>query len=695
MLILLLMNIIVILSAFLLAAKIFKFNNRVDFIISIFIIYFTQIILTELILGLSYALYLKNVILLNSLILLIVWLASRNKKPDFSFKDTKIELNRLLNNRILLFAVSAILSFSVIKIGINLMNPPFGWDSLNYHFTFPVEWLKHGNLDNPITVFDDPSPSYYPINGSLYFLWLMLPLRNVFIADLGQVPFFILAFLCVYNIARKIGLEREISFFAAALFLLVPNFFKQLQIAYVDVMVAALFLTCVNFLFSLDENFSWQNALIYSLSLGLLLGTKTVALPYSVLLFIPFIYLLFRNLNKSYLFLISIAAIAALGGFTYIRNFIETGNPLYPLDFFAGGESAFGGKLFVRPIFKGVMDKSVYSAHFKLQDYSLFKVLFHEGLGMQTLIFVFPAIFLGLPAAFIKNKKSFSFNFVYFLILPVFIYLIYRYIIPLANTRYLYPLLGIGMVIGFYAARLLNIRRSIINVLAVISVLASMSELAKRRELIASVVTTFLLLFLLPFLIRYFRQKAAIKKPVVIFLFFILIIGSLIWLEKDYAKNEFPRYIKMVKYSGFWPDAASSWDWLNSNTVGNNIAYAGRPVPFPLYGSNFKNNVYYVSVNKTEPAKLHYFPGSRYRWGYDFLSLHKNLEAKGNYRADADYSVWLNNLARRDIDYLFVYSLHQTKNIEFPFEDKWARENPLKFIPVFGNETIHIYKAVK
>lgn len=151
----------------------------------------------------------------------------------------------------------------------------------------------------------------------------------------------------------------------------------------------------------------------------------------------------------------------------------------------------------------------------------------------------------------------------------------------------------------------------------------------------------------------------------------------------------------MVKYSGFWPDAAKAWEWINSNTHGNNIAYAGRPVPFPLYGTNFKNNVYYVSVNKTEPAKLHYFPNSYYHWGYDFLSLHKNLEERGNYRGDADYTVWSNNLLRRNTDYLFVYSLHQTKQIEFPIEDNWAKANRHNFIPVFTNETIHIYMILK
>lgn len=88
----------------------------------------------------------------------------------------------------------------------------------------------------------------------------------------------------------------------------------------------------------------------------------------------------------------------------------------------------------------------------------------------------------------------------------------------------------------------------------------------------------------------------------------------------------------------------------------------------------------------------HYFPDSRYRWGADFMELHRNLEADGNYREHPDYAQWLANLKRRKTDYLFVYSLHQTKEIAFPVEDAWAKDNPNQFILTFSNPTIRVYK---
>ena len=148
----------------------------------------------------------------------------------------------------------------------------------------------------------------------------------------------------------------------------------------------------------------------------------------------------------------------------------------------------------------------------------------------------------------------------------------------------------------------------------------------------------------------------------------------------------------MRKYSGFWPDATLSWEWLNNNTLGNNIAYTGRAAVFPLYGSKFKNNVYYVSVNSVQPAKLQYFNNSNYAWSGDFKYLLKTIEEDSNYRGKANYDIWFDNLQKTNTDLIFIYSLQQTKTIIFPLEDKWANGHPDKFSLVFSNPTIRIYK---
>ena len=677
------MNSIVVISAskFL---RLFNLQSLADNILAFALLFCSQVILTELILGLLSALTISSLVILNSLICLVAIFFIRKRLffdgLRFSFKTDS------LSNKIIVFAVSCIVGFGMVKIFVNLVNPPFGWDSINYHFTFPVEWIKHANLVNPITINDDPSPTYFPMNGSLWFLWLIFPFKDVFLADLGQLPFFILCLIATYSIARKIGINKDYAFLCAALFVMIPNFFKQLEIAYVDIMLAAFFLIATNFLLLLNEHFSLENALIAAVGFGLFLGTKTIAIPFGAILFIFFLLVVVRQNNYKKVVFCSISSCVIfilLGGFSYIRNFFLTGNLLYPANI----------RIFGKMIMKGVLDISYYKAHYVPRDYSLEKLLFHEGLGLQTIILVLPALFLALPISLLKNKSKTNIVFVYLLIMPLLLYLAFRYVIPLAASRYLYSALGIGLVIAFLSLQVLKTNRRVVYGLTLICIIFSLPELVRKSQLVYSFLLTGLIFGLTFMNFKKLRLGRGTKLAIFSFSAFLFILG-LGFLQKDYLRNEFGRYIKPVMAKApFWPDAARAWLWLNNHTESSRIAYVGRPVPFPLYGRRFKNEVYYVSVNKGKPY-LHAYPKGRYQRKKEYITLHRNLEEPGNYREYADYSVWLSNLLRHNTDYLFVYSLHQTKEIEFPMEDKWALANPAKFAPVFTNETIHIYKIV-
>lgn len=671
-------NIIVVYSSYLLTLH-FNIKERADFFCAWFLLFLTQIIVSLEALGILSLLNFKNVFILNLAILLFIFLLKKKESGDlfrlFNFKNLRL-------TRLEIFLFSIILSFGLTKILINLMNPPFGHDSLNYHFTFAVEWLKNNNLITPITIADDPSPSFYPINGSLFYLWLILPLKNVFIADLGQLPFFIFTFIVVYSIGKKISLDTKHSLVAALLFTLIPNYFKQIEIAYVDVMVAMFFLFAVNFLFLLKKDFSLKNIALFSLSLGFLVGTKTIGLTFSFLLIIPFFYFCLRNLKRIYLIFPFVFFVIISGGFSYLNNYILTGNPLYPLSY----------KLFGYHIFPGVKEIPAYRTH-TVEDYKLSKALFHEGLGAQTILFGIPGILFGI-FSFLRSKQKKEPFLIYFFLIPILLYLMYRYMVPLANVRYLYSLMALGIIMGVYLYLQIGINKKLFGGFIFICAFSSMFQLAERQELGISLILTFVVYLILYFSIRKKSFNFELNFIKIITLLFIFAF-SLNLLEKWYTKNEFSRYTLMRKYSGLWEDATKAWEWLNKNTAGANIAYVGRPVPFPLYGSNFKNNVYYVSVNKIDPPRLYDFPKGNYVWKQSFLEMHENFKGPGNYRSCANYYDWLNNLFKRGIDYLFIYSLHQAEALKFPIEDDWAKGHPRKFKPVFTNQTIHIYKIVK
>ncbi|MCU0666084.1 MAG: DUF2079 domain-containing protein [Candidatus Omnitrophica bacterium] len=658
-------NIVVLTCAVVLSKNILRITNALECGIASFILYSAQIVFTEILLGVFERLTFSNLILVHSGILVLVLACARQKNKRISRID--FPLNKLER-----FICASIISFLLVKMAVVLLNPPMGWDAINYHLTFPVQWLKNANLNIPVVVGDDPSPTYYPINASLYYFWLILPFKSVFLADAGQFPFWLLSVLLVYKIIRFFKADREVSFYGACLFAVIPNLFRQISIAYVDLMVAGLFLSGLYYLFVLSKEFSFKNTILFAISAGLMIGVKTIALPYAFLLALPYGYICLRNLKKIYLPVIAIGLIFIFGAFSYLRNFIETGNPFYPLNF----------SLFGKAVFPGVMDMAVYRAHFTSSAYSLKKILFGEGLGLQTVIFILPVVFLA-PVFLLFKEKNKNFILGFFSVMPLLFWFVYRYYIPLANLRYLYAFFGISMAWAFYIIWQLKVPIKIIRWAVFVCFLCSFPEMAKKIELVISLVLAAVLFF------ASFRLRLK-KSHYPLILVFILL--SLVFAQKYHQKNEFARYRKMVKSSGFWPDATEAWEWLNQNTKTDNIAYTGRPVPFPLYGANFKNNVFYVSVNKIDPVKLHYFPESSYKWGIDFMDMHLSFQQPNNYRGMASYADWLGNLKRRGAGYLFVYSLHQTKQLVFPIEDQWAKAHPENFTLVFDNRETRIYK---
>ncbi|MDD5506080.1 MAG: hypothetical protein PHR73_04940 [Candidatus Omnitrophica bacterium] len=683
MILFILFNLPLVLLSYLIAFTVINGLSRADRVLCASLVYFSLIIMVEQTLGIFKALYVPNILIAGLILLIPSVIIIRGHKGHIAFFKNFSFSNPLSGrSNLYKFVLSVTIGFGIVKVAYNLINPPFGWDSLNYHFTFAVEWLKHHNLDIPIVVSDNPCPSYFPINASLIYLWLIYPFKSVFLADLGQLPFFIMVFVAMYSISRKLGLDPEKSLFASFLFLITPNYFRQLSIAYVDVMVCAWFLMALNFLFILYEKKDFKYTLLFSLSVGMLIGTKSVGLIYSAVLILFFIYAVFTRHESRIISLAGIFTLVAgaisLGGYAYLQNFVETGNPLYPVVY----------KLFGKILFPGVLGKENFVSFALAKDYSLTNILFHEGLGLGVTLFVVPGL-IAAPYIAVK-KKGLSIYAAMLYVSLIFIYIVYRYVISLPNVRYIYPVLAIGFIVAFYAVSKINIPMKLVRAAVILSVLTAMPEIARHAELIISLLVVFAVFIILS---KYGLNFRISSRALII----ILLAGAILLqiLSYNYNLYEYDRYIKTAKYSGFWPDAAKAWQWLNQNTKGDNIAYIGRPVPFPLYGTAFKNNVYYVSVNRTDPVKLHYFSGGKYCWGSNFITLHKSFEEFRNYRYGADYDIWFRNLTLRNTGYLFIYSLHQTKDIEFPIEEEWARHNPGRFRLVFSNNTIRIYEVLK
>ncbi len=681
LLIFLSMNIAVALTAWWTLRSLFSLTRVTDWVLAAFLLYLTEIFSVTFFWGSVDRM--TPAPILGTLFVLFgaAFFSGRrrlSKGPSLS-KAFREMGTFLCGNRFLLFSVSALSGFLAIKVIYNLRYPPLGWDSIGYHLVFPVEWMKKGKIWFHPIIFGDPSPSYYPFMGGLYYFWLLLPFRSAFMADAGQFPFYVGLLIATYGFSRRLGLDREVSVYAAILLGLIPNVMKHVEVSYVDLMVAAYFMIALYFasLFYVEKNFS--DLFFASLAAAFLVGTKSNGLLWFALL-VPYLFAgackAFWKRKKDFV-LFGFCATAILflyGAPSYVRNLILTGDLTYPLSFKMGP--------FVS---RGVIPLEGYRYH-PGGEFRWSEFYFHNGLGAQLLILITPGLFITL---FLElRKKKIDWERLYWIFLPLLSFWVWVFVVPIpGNVRYIYHAFAVGCVVSLSAYD--RLPRKILRLFVLLCVLASAAELAGHWELIFSLFGMVMLMALgelkrgKKFSVAFSpRLWVAAASVLVIFL------GA---LEVLYRKNEFDLY-PHSQFSNYDERLAQAWKWVNVHTPpkGARVAYTGTCLPYPLYGTDLKNDVFYATVNG-QPASLHL--------------------CGGDYRRGARYDRWEKVLLEGGVDLVVVYDIVRKADLPpfvrrpnavdentigvFPIEDAWAREHPERLSLVFQNERVHIYSVKK
>ncbi|MBN1899760.1 glycosyltransferase family 39 protein [Candidatus Sumerlaeota bacterium] len=230
------------------------------------------------------------------------------------------------------------------------MAPPFSWDAQVYHLLIPkIYWLEKGFTSIPLNAY-----SNMPHNQELLYLAAMLLGDDV----VSKLVHFLMAFilsLSMYAFARRYFNTRT-GLLAPLLFLCNPAVYAQLGIAYIDVGLA---LFCFWMMVCLVEYFrSGKTGYIIGMGIfcGMAMGSKyTMIYAFTsgtiLLLFSPYILLRGDDFSgaKSGIDRIIRKQIRAFGIFFatsiillipwWIKNYLFTGNPVYPMMF-----SVFGGR---------------------------------------------------------------------------------------------------------------------------------------------------------------------------------------------------------------------------------------------------------------------------------------------------------------------------------------------------------------
>ncbi|MEK7308006.1 MAG: hypothetical protein AAB089_02945, partial [Nitrospirota bacterium] len=242
----------------------FKEKNSLSFIdrlIGVFILGLTQIIFTEILLGVLFkSLYALPLFLLNiSISSGVLFLALKQRTQTTLYLDLKDIFQELKNkinwffsilkaDTVLLCIFGLFLTSVCWMIFLGYLFPSYTWDALWYHLPMVGYIIQSGaiqeNLTPPLISFINA----YPKNIELFFLWNSIFLKSDIIVDLSQLLFTIAGVFAIYSIAVKLKIKKEYAIYSSLLFFFTPIIILQSTTNHIDIAVSVLFLIAINFL---------------------------------------------------------------------------------------------------------------------------------------------------------------------------------------------------------------------------------------------------------------------------------------------------------------------------------------------------------------------------------------------------------------------------------------------------------------
>ena len=349
--------------------------------------------------------------------------------------------------------------FVIIELFLTL-TPPISRDALIHHLAIPKLWLTHGGYyEIPWARF-----SYYPMNIDLLYL-MPLYFKNDIIPKFIHFAFGFGTGLLVYQyLGKRFG--RNWGLLGFLIFFSTPVVVRLSTTAYVD--LGMVFFSTASILAWIkwqDEDYKYMKWFILSaVCMGLAAGSKYNALLAWFFLNLMVVFYYSRDTKKGFpavmfgvaFFIFTFLVVSPW----FIKNYIQTGNPLYPLlnnlVGFLHDTGKAGGAV------AATADSNWASSIFQRREI-MFGDSFWETLFIPLRIFsqgkdsspqyfdgvLNPILIIMIPFAFLKkdyyrDRLFFLFFSVFFLLMACFLTIIrIRYILPIIPFLTILSVMGI------------------------------------------------------------------------------------------------------------------------------------------------------------------------------------------------------------------------------------------------------------
>jgi hypothetical protein len=249
-----------------------------------------------------------------------------------------------------------LVAVAIVLVGKLLIYPTTDYDSLNYHLPVMARWYNTQSLvmekwhREQFFYF----PEYYPYGWEILGTLFILPLREDFAVMLPNVLAWVLLGLSVWSILMRLRLSMAYVLAGTALVLTAPVVTNLMFTVHVDLALGAFFLAALALLLAYHETRRIAAGVTAVAALALATGIKTTGLMYAVMLLFASAVVLewpWAQWIRSRRSIAKLAGIAlalgfgavVIGGGWYLRNWLETGNPLYPIRIALGNLTVFPG----------------------------------------------------------------------------------------------------------------------------------------------------------------------------------------------------------------------------------------------------------------------------------------------------------------------------------------------------------------
>jgi len=205
-----------------------------------------------------------------------------------------------------------------------LISYPNGYDAVDYHLLMPISWLRPVGVPLTATTWQMALPA----NAELFALpAIALNAQNLVLW--GNLAAGGVLALSVYVLGRRLSASREGGALSAIIVLSVPIVVFQTFSFYVDAFGTAFLLAAVALLLRFQDTGRTQSLVLSVLCAGVSIGTKQTFLPYALLVLL---FTVAQVMKRKQLVLIPllIVASAAPSALWIGRNWVSTGNPVYP-----------------------------------------------------------------------------------------------------------------------------------------------------------------------------------------------------------------------------------------------------------------------------------------------------------------------------------------------------------------------------